>query len=160
LAGADFQVSNLVTGNAAVGYLQQNFDDTRFKDITGLGGKMSLQWFPTQLTTVSGTITRTVEDSIEIGAGGFLSTNFTGQVDHELRRNIILTGQFAYGKDDFKGIDRNDSRWLGAISGTYLVNRYIGLGLTYSYLDHSSSGLDRGREFTVQKAMVSLVLQR
>lgn len=160
LAGVDFQVSNLVTGSAAMGYLKQNFDDPSFQDISGLGAKVSLQWFPTQITTVTGTVTRTVEDSVVIGAGGFLSTTVSGQVDHELRRNIILTGQLGYSDDQFKGVDRSDSRWLGAVSGTYLVNRNLGIGLTYSYLDQSSSGLNRGREFTVQKAMVSLILQR
>ncbi len=66
----------------------------------------------------------------------------------------------AFGQDDFGGIDRDDERWLAAVSGTYLVNRYIGVGLTYSYLDQSSHGLDRGREFPVHKAMLSLGVQR
>jgi hypothetical protein len=95
-----------------------------------------------------------------IGAGGFLSSSASLQVDHELLRNVILTGQLAYSQDEFEGVDRQDDRLLGAISGTYLLNRYIGLGLSYSYLDQTSEGLDRGREFTVQKVALSLVLQR
>lgn len=160
LAGADFEVSQLVRGDAAIGYLSQDFKDTRFSDINGFGARVSLEWFPTQITTVSGKLSRVVEDSVVTGAGGFLSTTANLQVDHELLRNVILTGQVAYALDDFEGVDRKDDRWLGAISGTYLMNRYIGLGLSYSYLDQSSSGLDRGREFTVQKVALSLVLQR
>jgi hypothetical protein len=160
LAGADFEVSNLIRGEAALGYLSQDFDDVRFQDIDGFGARVSMEWFPTELTTVSGTVSRVVEDSVVIGAGGFLSSSASLQVDHELLRNVILTGQLAYSQDEFEGVDRQDDRLLGAISGTYLLNRYIGLGLSYSYLDQTSEGLDRGREFTVQKVALSLVLQR
>lgn len=160
LAGADFEVSNLISGDAAIGYVSQDFEDVRFKDIGSFGARMRLEWFPTQLTTVTGAVSRVVEDSVVPGAGGFLSTNLSAQVDHELRRNVIVTGQVAYGVDDFRGVDRTDDRWLGAISGTYLLNRYVGIGLSYSYLDQQSEGADRGRGFTVQKAALSIVFQR
>jgi len=160
LAGADFEISRLVRGDAAIGYLSQNFKDSRFEDIDGFGARVKLEWFPSELTTVTGNVSRVVEDSVVVGAGGFLSTTASLQVDHELLRNVILTGQVAHANDDFRGVDRTDSRWLGAVSGTYLMNRYVGVGLSYSYMDQGSSGLDRGREFTVQKVALSLVLQR
>ena len=160
LAGADFEISRLMRGDASVGYLSQDFKDVRFQDIDGFGARVRLEWFPTELTTVTGNFRRVVEDSVVVGAGGFLSTTASLQVDHELMRNVILTGQVAYAADAFEGVDREDDRWLGALSGTYLLNRYVGVGLSYSYLDQGSSGLDRGREFTVQKVALSLVLQR
>lgn len=160
LAGANFEVTRLIRGDAGVGYLSQNYDDPRFDDINGFGARVNLEWFPDELTTVSGTVERVVEDSVQFGAGGFLSSSATVQVDHELLRNVILSGTFAYSDDSFKGVDRTDKRWLAGVSGTYLMNRYIGLSLGYTYLDQSSSGLDRGREFTVQKVALSLVLQR
>lgn len=160
LAGANFEVSRLVRGDAGVGFVSQNYDDPRFEDVDGFGARVNLEWFPTELTTVSGTVQRVVEDSTQIGAGGFLSSSGSLQIDHELRRNVILSGTLAYADDKFKGVDRNDERWLAALSGTYLVNRYIGVSLGYTYMDQSSSGQDRGREFTIQKVALSLVLQR
>lgn len=160
LAGANFQVTQLIRGDAGVGYLSQSFDDARFEDVDGFGARARLEWFPTQLTTVTATASRIVEDSVVPGAGGFLSSSVGVQVDHELLRNLILTGQLAYAADKFKGVDREDDRWLAAISGTYLINRHIGLAVTYSYLDQASAGLDRGREFSVQRFAVSLIFQR
>jgi hypothetical protein len=160
LAGANFEVTRLIRGDAGVGYLSQNYDDPRFDDIKGFGARVNLEWFPDELTTVTGTLERVVEDSVQFGAGGFLSSAATVQVDHELLRNVILSGTFAYADDQFKGVDRTDKRWLAGVNGTYLMNRYVGLSLGYTYLDQSSSGANRGREFTVQKVALSLVLQR
>jgi hypothetical protein len=159
LAGANFELSNLIRGDIGVGYYNQSYDDPAFKDIKGLGVRGQLEWFPTQLTTVSVTGSRQVLDSGLVGTAGYISTNVAGQIDHELLRNVILTGQISYGDDAYRGLDRTDKHFRVGVSGTYLLNRDIGLTLGYSYYDQKSSGLARGPDYTVNKFGATVTLQ-
>ena len=159
LVGANFELGALTRGEIGVGYITQEFDDPAFNDIDGFGARAQVEWFPTQLTTVTLTGSRTVEDSGIVGSSGYLSTNVGAQVDHELMRNVILTGQVAYGNDDYEGIDREDDRITAGLSGTYLLNRHVGVTVGYSYFDQDSGGVGGGNDFKVNKVGAPLTLQ-
>ncbi|QTC91466.1 outer membrane beta-barrel protein [Brevundimonas goettingensis] len=159
LAGANFELGAVARGEIAAGYIEQNFDESVYKDLSGLGARASLEWFPTQLTTVTFTGARTIEDSAIIGSGGYVSTNLAVQVDHELQRNVILSGQVTYGNDDYDGIDRTDKRFGAQASATYLINRHLGASVAVSHYEQSSDGADNGVSFDMNKLMVSLVTQ-
>ena len=159
LVGANFELGALTRGEVGVGYITQEFDDPGFNDIDGFGARAQVEWFPTQLTTVTLTGSRTVEDSGIVGSSGYLSTNVGAQVDHELMRNVILTGQVAYGNDDYEGIDREDDRITAGVSGTYLLNRHVGVTVGYSYFDQDSGGAGGGNDFKVNKVGATLTLQ-
>lgn len=159
LVGANFELGAVTRGEIGVGYISQEFDDPAFDEIEGLGARAQVEWFPTQLTTVTLTGTRTVEDSGIPGSSGYLSTNVGAQVDHELLRNVILTGQVASGKDEYEGVDREDDRLTAGVSATYLLNRRAGVTVGYSYFDQSSSGAAGGADFAVNKVGATLTLQ-
>jgi hypothetical protein len=92
--GVDFELSALVRGDIAVGYLDEKKDDAFFADVSGLSVDGRLQWFPTRLTTVSFTGARRVVDTGAFDSPSAVETVLGARVDHELRRNIILS---AYG---------------------------------------------------------------
>ena len=127
LAGANFELSNVTRGEIGVGYLRQSYDDPAFKDIEGFGARGQVEWFPTQLTTVTFTASRVIEDSGIPGSAGYINTSLGAQIDHELLRNVILTGQLAWGDDDYDTLDREDKRLRAGVSATYLLNRGVGL---------------------------------
>jgi hypothetical protein len=159
LVGANFELSALLRGEIGVGYLKQSYDNTNFKDISGLGARAQVEWFPTQLTTVTLTGSRTVEDAGIIGASGYLSTNVGAQVDHELLRNVIVSGQASYGNDDYRGVDRQDKRYGGGVSATYLLNRSLGVTVGYNHFKQNSRGAAGSGDFTVDKVGATLTLQ-
>lgn len=159
LAGANFELGAVARGEVAVGYIDQSFDESVYGNVSGLGARALVQWFPTQLTTVTATGARTVEDSAIVGSGGYLSTSLGLQIDHELRRNVIVGAQASYGQDDYEGLDRKDDRLGASVSTTYLVNRHLGLSLTASHFEQDSSGAASGASFNINKLMVSLVTQ-
>lgn len=159
LAGANFEVSALVRGELGVGYLSQSFDNNAFGDINGLGARGQLEWFPTQLVTLTLTGSRTIEDAGIPGSSGYLSSNLGGQVDYELMRNVILTGKAGWGEDDYKGIDRNDKRTTAGLSATYLMNRRLGVTVSYDYSKQKSGGVDGGNDFSVNRVGATLTVQ-
>jgi hypothetical protein len=88
-----------------------------------------------------------------------LTSNVSARVDHELKRNIILSASAAAGRDEYQGVDRDDDRKAVQLTGTYLMNRNIGVNLGWAWTDQKSSGADRGPEFTVNRVLASVTLQ-
>lgn len=160
VVGANFQFTNVLRGDVGVGWLKQNFDGAEFGDVKGYSLHGKLEWFPTQLTTVTGLAERSIEDNGLIGSAGALQTDASLQVDHELLRNLILTGVLESDKADFVGVDRVDKRFTVGASATYLMNRGIGVNFGYSRLDQNSSGASAGPDFKVNVFTLGVVLRR
>lgn len=159
LVGANFELSALWRGEVGVGYLHQKYDNPKFGTTSGFGARAQVEWFPTQLTTVTFTGSRTIEDAGIVGASGYLSTNLGAQVDHELLRNVIVSAQAGYGNDDYKGIDRNDKRYTAGVSATYLLNRSVGVTVGYNHFKQNSRGTAGSGDFTVDKVGATVTLQ-
>lgn len=159
LGGVNFDLTHLMRGEIGAGYIKQDYKTSSFQNIGGFGFRGQVEWFPTQLLTVKLTGTRSIQDAGIQGASGYLSTNVGGEVDYELLRNVILTGQAGYGDDSYRGIDRDDHRYNAGVSATYLMNRNIGLTLGYTFYRQDSTGVDRGVTFDMNKIMATLTLQ-
>jgi hypothetical protein len=159
-AGARLDLSHLARGEFQLGYLSQDYDSNLFHSVNGVSMHGKVDFFATPLTTVTVSADRAVGDAADPRASGYLTTDVGAEVDHELRRNIILTAKVSYGRDEYKGIQRTDDRWNARIGATYLLNRNVGVSIHYDYLDISSSGGDRINSYKVNQLLVSLVLQR
>lgn len=158
--GANFEASDLVRGDVQVGYMKQSYDNSAlYKSISGFSAAGRLEWFPTQLTTVGLNGSRTIEESTATGSAGFISNNIGASIDHELMRNVLLSGAYTHGKDNYKGVDRSDKRDNFSATATYLLNRRVGLFLTYNYLKQDSSGLAKASSFKDNKLIASVALQ-
>lgn len=159
LVGVNFELGAVSRGEVAAGYISQSYDNAAYTDIDGFGGRAQLEWFPTELTTVTANVSRTIEDAGIIGSAGYLSSEVGGRIDHELLRNLILSGQLSYSKDDYNVVDRDDQRVNASVAATYLLNRNYGVTTTLSYLDLSSDGAVAGPSYDVTRLFVSLVAQ-
>jgi hypothetical protein len=158
LVGVNFELTNLLRGDVGVGYRKENFDDPAAKDLKGFSTNSQLEWFPTQLTTVTLNASRTIEDSAVPGAPGYLSTNLGARVDHELLRNVILTGRVGWGDDKYTGIVRQDRRKTASLGASYLINRNVGVSVTYDYNEQKTrKGV--GNDFTDNRLGATLTVQ-
>ncbi|MFN3513208.1 MAG: outer membrane beta-barrel protein [Phenylobacterium sp.] len=159
-AGADFDLTNLIRGRVRVGYMEQTFDDAaRFGKLSGLSAAGEVDYFLTQLTTVTVRASRGFQDSGLSNSAGYASTALGVQADHELLRNLILNARWDYERAEHEGIDRTDDRHNFSLGGTYLLNRALGLTASYSYFNQESSGLNRGFDFTINRVQLLLTLQ-
>lgn len=157
--GADFDITALIRGSVQAGYLEHDFDDPTIADTSGFSGRVQLEYFPSELATITLRASHSVEDTGLLSTSGFLSTNYSAQVDYEFRRNIILTGRVAYGDDEYQGLSRDDERLAGTLSAVWLVNRRWGVGASYNYYKQDSVGFDAGTDFDVHRVSASLTLQ-
>lgn len=157
--GANFDITEILRGDVEVGYLRQQFAASGFKTVTGLHALGKLEWFPTQMTTVTLSGERSVAAATVPGSPAVVASGISGQVDHELTRNIILTGIAHYAEDDYQGIARRDRLGELTVSGDYLVNRNVGLHLAYNYLSQNSSGALKGASYNDHRITLSATLQ-
>jgi hypothetical protein len=159
LAGVNFELGAVARGEIAAGYIEQSFDEAAFDDVSGFGARAQLEWFPSQLTTVTIAAGRTVEDTPVVDVGAYVSNSASVGIDHELLRNVILNGRLIWSRDDYEGIDREDTRVGVTVGGTYLINRNLGVNATFSSLDTQSEGAQRDQDFTVNRLGIALVAQ-
>lgn len=148
VAGISTDLTGLITGEFYAGYLGRNYDDSRLKDFNGLALGGRVNWAVTQLTAVTGSVSRQVrETSASQGTGRASSYNRTVValgVDHELLRTLLLNARAQYRNDDFNGISRKDNIYTLGAGATYQVNRYLYLtgGYTHERRNSDAAGLD------------------
>ena len=159
-AGSSFQISHLLQGEVSAGFLNQDYVSSAFHRVDGPTVHGRVEYFMTPLTTLTFNAQRGIIDTGDPRSVSALQSSGRVQVDHELRRNIILSASLGYEDDNYTGIDRDDRRPNVSISGSYLLNRGISLAASYSYLDQKSSGSDRFPSYAVNVVSLSLVLQR
>ena len=157
--GVNVELTRLVSGNFQVGYFNRNYNQSGYPQVDGPAVHGRIEYFFSPLTTFTVTADRQVIDAADPSAISFTSSDVGVQVDHELRRNIILSGRAGYQYNDYSGIDRQDSRPSLSVSSTYLLNRHVGLTAAYSYISQDSSGVARDRNFSVNVVSLSIVLQ-
>jgi hypothetical protein len=157
--GASFDLTHLVRGEVQVGYLNQTYKSPLFKTISGPSALVQLEWFPSPLTTVTVQARRAVGDSGVIGSAGFLATNGSLQVDHELLRNLIVTANAWTGYDEYNGVDRKDDLLGAGLSANWLLTHSAGLTFAYTFADQRSTGAAKGASFNDNRISITAILQ-
>jgi hypothetical protein len=158
-AGVNFDLTHVARGEVEVGYLNQTYSAAKVSSTGGLSAKAMVEWFPTQLTTVTLNGSRGVQDSAAVGAPTYTAGVIGLQADHELLRNVILTGRIGTENDDYNGTDRHDKNLSGSIGAKYLLSRIVGLTVSYQYLKQDSSGANKGPHYTDNLIKASTNLQ-
>ncbi|MBX3489222.1 outer membrane beta-barrel protein [Parvibaculum sp.] len=156
--GVTFAITRLVSGEVAVGYLEQEYDSPAFPDVSGLAYNADISWSMTPLTTVTFGAGSSVDESTSVGVGGRLSQYARVGIDHELMRNVQLGGALRFQNDDFEGSPQNEDYFDAGIGVRYLMNRNVSLRLGYDYGARDSNVA--GRDYTENRVGLSLTLQR
>ena len=155
--GLTVQPAGLIYGEIYAGYLQQDFRSPALAPISGIDAGGRIVWNVTRLTTVRLEGLRTIEESsaaIGVASSGYLHSEVTARLDHELLRNLLLDFKAGYSNDAFYGISRTDENYLAGAAVKYLVNRNLYLGASYDFQERSSGGPARGPGFTQNIVML------
>lgn len=158
VTGLSFGGTELFQGEIYGGYLNQNYDDRQFQDMSTYtyGGK--LLWLVTDMTNV------TLIGSREPGISSYdqgtsrMYSNIGLRVDHELLRNVVVSGSVGYEWDDFGNTGRVDKYTRAGASVSYYLNRSMALALNYKYLNFNTNGVGI-QSYNRQQIGASLKLQ-
>ena len=156
LAGLDYTASAVWRYRILVGYEVREYANYATHSAPVFEGNVI--WQPTGLTTVTLKALRTIEDAVDENVAGFIYTSGRLQVDHELRRNILLTGYTSIQHASYLQTNNGNETFFGAGAGvTYLMNRNIHLALTYDWIDHNGQN-GFGPDYLQNVAMLQLRL--
>jgi hypothetical protein len=148
--GLSISPRHLISGDAYVGYLIQNFAQSSLGSTSTPDFGGDLTWSITPLTTLSlsGLFTfntGTPGSSIPLAGNSYLSRIFTAGVSHQLLPNLGLGFTGTYINNSFQGISRTDNVFIVSGGLRYQVNRNLYLGLDGYYAEQNSTG---GTPFT------------
>lgn len=139
VVGSEFKLSRLAQGEVYVGYQRQTYDASYYSAASGLAYGANVNWFVTPLTTVRFSAASTIQESIDPAASGYWSQKVGIGLDHELLRNLILSGDVSYENDDFGDISRKDDVTSAVVGATYLLNNFFAVGINYGIVDRNSN---------------------
>jgi hypothetical protein len=139
--GVEFAISHVLNGEIAAGTSQKTFVDPSLTAMSGANVNIKLKWYPSMLTNVTIDGGRSNEETSVTGSSGIVSTRGGVTVDHELLRNVILSGRVSYENDAFAESTRNDDVLRGSVSGRFLLNNEFHLDAGYEFVDRTSSDL-------------------
>lgn len=136
--GTAIELSGILEAEVFAGFFNTDFDDPGLDSQSSLGGGASLVWLVTDLTALIGEASRGVEQTTRASASNKIRSLARLRVEHELRRNVLLDGEFQVTREEFEGIDRLDSTLGISFGAEYRLNRNLSFSLGYSYLQRES----------------------
>jgi hypothetical protein len=137
-AGAEFRLTDLLSGEAYLGYAEQSFH-APLPNVSGIDFGAKLTWYPDALYTVHLSAERRFTDTTLLGASVSDDRVVNLGVDYELLRNLIVQGGASYTSSRFAGASRNDTVWGASIGVQYLINENMRATLGYDFSNRASS---------------------
>jgi hypothetical protein len=133
LGGIDYQASGIWRYRLLVGIETRTFDSSRFSTHTAPIVEGSVIWTPTGLTTVTGLVSRTIEDPASAGTGSYTYTRAGLVVDHEYLRNVLLQGRIGFEAAEYLNGGGTQTNITVGAGVKWLLNRNVRLSLDYLY---------------------------
>ena len=122
-----------------VGWELRDFAASQYQSHQAPIAEAALIWSPSGLTTVTTTLTRSIEDAAQEGIAGYTYTRARLTVDHEYLRNVLLQASTGLQHADFLQGGGQDTAFLFGVSATWLINRHMRLAATYDFTDQRGS---------------------
>ena len=159
VVGTAIDFSGVTFGDVFVGYTARDYDDDALDTVEGftLGGKIA--WNISGLTTLTGHITRTIEETTSSQASGRFTTQLGVRADHELLRNLLLNARVLGVKREFEGIDRDDNDLQFGLGAKYMMNRNLYGLLNYNLRFRDSDGSAAGSDYLINSVMLQIQTQ-
>jgi hypothetical protein len=147
---------DLIRGEIAVGGFEREYTGIA-ETFDGVAVSGRLEWYVTQLTTVTLDARRDADDQIGATSGlPYVTQEYGARVDHELLRNVILTGAVRMGDRDYETIAREDEYFEAEIGADYMLNRNAVARFRYEYDEVDSPAY---RDYEANRFTLGLTLR-
>ena len=137
--GLAFKPSAKLQGEAFIGQMYQNYDDSRFSNVNTAYFGANLAWKPVPGTTATAFLDRTLEETTISGSSGRIDTTIGAQVEKAVNQNLLLNARMAYTRSDYQNDPRNDDTLDAGAGVKYYVAPTIYLAADYNKTSRDSS---------------------
>ena len=113
------------------GLESRQFAASVYRAHTAAIGEAELAWNVTGMTTLTATLTRSMEDAAQEGVAGFTYTAAKLSVDHEYRRDLLLHVSAGVQRADFLQGGGYQTGYAAGLGVTWLMSRRLHVAATY-----------------------------
>lgn len=143
LVGLSSDITPLLRGRIGIGYIHADFKQATIANRGALSFDVDLDYLATELTTVHLSGRRYFQNVSVAVSPGVLNTEATLGVDHELLRNLILSGEILYRQTDFIASASSGSALGAEGRGQLFINRRLRANAALGYFySHRSNIID------------------
>jgi hypothetical protein len=139
LSGFALELTRLIHGELAGGYMEQRFDSDAIGTFQGPTYRARLTWSPSRVLDVHFNAEQVVTEASDTSSTGILANALQLGFDYEFRPNVVLSTSGAYEKESFKGQDRQDNVYALDARLKYSMNNVTSLSFLYRYLRRDSN---------------------
>lgn len=157
VVGTRLDLSGVLSGDIFAGYRSQDYEDAQLETISGPTVGAELTWNMSKLTTIKGSVSRTVMETTQTGASGYFNTGAGLSVDHELLRNLLIGGNLSAANQKYRGNGRDDNVYELGIYAKYLLNRRLYISADYDFTRRNSNAA--ASSYSKNAFMVKLTTQ-
>lgn len=138
-AGIAVDLAKLIRADFAAGFMSQDYTDNSLKDASGWSGDAKVSWFVTPITTVRGSLGRSIDETTTSGVSATVGTKYGIGVDHEFLRNLRASADIKLSKSDYEGGTRKDDKWNYIAKVDYKLNRNFFAGASFEHEKRDSN---------------------
>jgi hypothetical protein len=160
IGGFNFDLSGLLRGTFGVGYTRRDFRSGLYNDVDGLSLEGKLEYFPSELTTVTLAARRVIEDSNLGSTNAFFDNRASLRVDHELRRNILLSLGGEIARQDY--VDSAAKVDIYRITGNsvFMSSNWLSFNFSMAYTGRTTNSTITGLGFNELRGQLGVTLKR
>ncbi len=119
--------------------LSQDYDDAGFDTVTEPDFGVSLRWYPAETFKFTGNLNRTLSETTQEGASGYLYTKLNLQLDKRMFTDYVGYLSYSYGEADYQDYSREDSLHSYGIGLNYYLSPHLFLSGGYSHISNDSN---------------------
>ncbi len=140
LAGIDIHPEGVLRYRALVGYEQLDYAKSGLPGVSAPAAELDAVWQPTELTTLTGRVTQSLQNSPGATTGTYTYTAVHARIDHAYLRNLILDASLDYQSGDFTDSNERQSVFSASIGARWQLNRGLALSVNESFQALKATG--------------------
>jgi len=157
-AGFTFDRSPVSSGEIAIGYLREVFEDKALKTLSAFTVDGSLLWSPTELTTITTSLASSINPTTNPASSGSVVYDAGVDLAYAWRSNVTLGAAGGARYERFQGTHQVDWTYRLGFDATWQLSRSAGLKAGYVHEWRQSS--DRANDYTDDTVRLDLTVRR
>ncbi len=140
LAGIDIHPEGVLRYRALIGYERLDYTTSGLPGVSAPAAELDAVWQPTALTTLTGRVTQSLQNSPGATTGTYTYTAVHARIDHAYLRNLILNAGLDYQSGDFTDSSEHQSVFSANLGARWQINRGLALSVNESFQSLQATG--------------------
>lgn len=137
--GISFKPSSTLNAEAYVGLIQHYYDNSLFENISATDYGLNVMYKIAPWTTLSLNLDRSLKETTITDLSGYLNTALTGQVKHNLSRDLSLNASLSRQWSSYNESEREDVYTGAGVGAKYYITNSFYAGADYKYRHRNST---------------------